>query len=127
MYPAVGKDLNLSPAVVEIHLESITGDIGAYHLQVHYDPSILAIDRIISVSGSAPITDRKTFSYGRAGIIGMQPGGGLSNRVPIVVFFKPVSEGKSRVSVSIKSLYNPESKPITGTIRLSADELTVTR
>jgi hypothetical protein len=126
------RDFNIAPLTIDVWIENAKGKLGAYHLEVHYDRAVVAIENITHVEGSRfaapPIADAKTFSSGLTGIVGLQPGGGGPFGPVLVarVRFRPVAPGTSRVSVSIKSLYDPDSKPVTGTIKLSADEVRVT-
>ncbi|TET32726.1 MAG: hypothetical protein E3J72_18980 [Planctomycetota bacterium] len=125
-------EFNIAPPGIDVWIENAKGKLGAYHLEVHYNRAVVAVEKIIHVEGSRfagpPIADAKTFSSGLTGIVGLQPGsGGLFGPVLVArVCFRPVAPGTSRVSVSIKSLYDPDSKPVTGTIKLSNDEVKVT-
>lgn len=123
----------VEPEYVDIYLDCGQSRLGAFHIEIHYDPAVVAISEIESAPEGAfscsPIAKRETFSSGQTGIIGLIPGGrGPGGRVAIArVHFKGVSRGKSGVSVSIKSLYDSESSRITGVAILSSGELTVTQ
>ncbi|MHC4660082.1 MAG: cohesin domain-containing protein [Planctomycetota bacterium] len=117
--------------VIEVWLENATGPLGAYHLEVHYNPEVVQIDSITSAQGGgfnvSPVSSKVTYSSGLTGIVGILPGSeGPPGKVLIArVTFRHVASGTSRVSVSIKSLYNPESKPINGAVSISKSKIIV--
>lgn len=127
--------LQIQPAFADIWLDCGTNQLGAYSLEVRYDPSIVTVSGIAALPdapagfASQPMSKRETYRSGATGIIGLFPGGtGPSGRVPLArIFFAPVAEGRSVLSVSIKSIYDVDSKLITGVTVLSSNEIVVGR
>jgi hypothetical protein len=126
-------ELHAEPTYVDIWLDCGPEKLGAYHVEIHYDPGIVAIERVESPSASSfsgsPLAKEESFKSGLTRIIGLAPGG-ASERGRIVIArvrFAPVAPGTSRLSVSIKSMYNPDSKALAGIASLSADTISVTR
>ena len=125
--------LSAAPEHVDIFLDCGQSRLGAYHVQLHYDPAVVRVARIEapgeSIITAAPMSKPETYLSGATGVIGLFPGGtGPKGRVAVArVRFEPSGPGKSRLSVSIKSIYDADSKSITGVAILSSDEIVVGR
>ena len=125
--------LSAAPGHVDIFLDCGQSRLGAYHVQLHYDPAVVRVARIETPGGSiitaAPMSKPETYLSGATGVIGLFPGGtGPKGRIAVArVCFEPSGPGKSRLSVSIKSIYDADSKSITGVAILSSDEIVVGR
>lgn len=118
-----------SPPWIDVYLDTGENELAAYTLDVHYDKKVLAIEKIEKKDNGfeANISQAKQYAHGRTRMLGFKTGGESGKgRIPIArIYFKPAGKGKSKVSVSIKSLYDPDSRPTTGVVELSADQVIV--
>lgn len=123
----------VEPQYVDIAIDCGTDKLGAYHIDITYNPAVVAISEILSPGESTfsgmPMVKRQAFRTGWTRVIGLHPGQDApSGRVPIArVRFEPRGVGKSHLNVTVRSLYNPDSKPVSGSAVLSAKQLSVTR
>jgi len=121
----------VTPRYVDIWLDMGENELGAYHLILHYNEKVVSIHEVLPSpytspgSTTSPLSKPEAYTTGMTAIVGLIPGRqGPKGRIHIAhVLFTPVETGKSAVSVSIKSLYDPQSKPVTGVVELSSTEL----
>lgn len=125
---------DLSPSdYAEVWLESAKPDLGAYHVELQYDPKIVEVELIEAVPSRTqtvnPISKPQTFQTGRTGIVGIAPGGAkVEGRVVIArVRFRPVAEGTSKLGVTLKSIKDSNTEDITGAAGIEPQQITVTK
>ncbi len=125
------KESLVEPGYVDISIDCGESRLGAYHVEFHYNPEVIAVSDIERAPeagfAGTPMAKPESYRSGSTRIIGLAPGGtARTGRIAIArVRFVPVAPGKSKLSVSIRSLYDPDSKPVTGVAILSSDEIVV--
>jgi len=124
----------LSPSeYAEVWLEAGAADLGAYHVELQYDPAVIVVEAIKTTPAKAlsvsPISKPQTFGTGRTGIVGIAPGGVKAQGRVIVarVVFRPIAEGTSRLGVTVRSIKDSAAKDITGTAGIEPQQITVTK
>ncbi len=125
---------HLSPSeYAEVWLESSKTDLGAYHVELQYDPKIIEVEAIEAAPSRTqtvnPISKPQTFQTGRTGIVGIAPGGAkFEGRVIIArVRFRPVAEGASSLGVTLKGVKDSLANEVTGTAGIEPQQITVTK
>jgi hypothetical protein len=117
----------------EVWLESASPDLGAYHVELQYDPKIVEVESIEAApSGTStvnPISKPQTFQTGRTGIVGIAPGGAkVEGRIVIArVRFRPIAEGTSKLGVTLKGIKDSLANEATGTAGIEPQQITVTK
>lgn len=125
------KESLAAPGYVDISIDCGENRLGAYHIELHYNPEVVAVSDIERAPeagfAGTPMAKPESYRSGSTRIIGLAPGGTVkTGRIVIArVHFASLAQGVSKLSVSIKSLYNPDSKPVTGVAILSSDEIVV--
>ncbi len=128
---AMRKESAVKPGYVDVWIDCAESRLGAYHIELHYNPEVVAVSDIERAPeagfAGTPMAKPESYRSGSTRIIGLAPGGtARTGRIAIArVHFVPVAPGKSKLSVSIRSLYDPDSKPVTGVAILSSDEIVV--
>jgi hypothetical protein len=124
----------LSPSeYAEVWLESAKPDLGAYHVELQYDPKIIEVESIEAAASRTqtlnPISKPQTFRTGRTGIVGIAPGGAkVEGRVVIArVRFRPVAEGTSSLGVSLRGIKDSLANDVAGTSGIEPQQITVTK
>ncbi|MHC5039334.1 MAG: cohesin domain-containing protein [Planctomycetota bacterium] len=99
--------------------------LGGYALELRYDPEAV---EVVSVQRpgregfpGSPMAEPATFAKGTTPLVGFHVGGYFPSGLihVAVVRFKAKKPGKHPLSLSVKSLYSPEGKPVPGTGQLS--------
>jgi hypothetical protein len=117
----------------EVWLEPGAADLGAYHVELQYDPAVIVVEAIETAPAKAlavsPISKPQTFVTGRTGIVGIAPGGAkVEGRVMVArVKFRPVAGGASSLGVTVRSIKDSAGNDITGTAGIEPQQITVTK
>ena len=121
-----------SPALaVDIWLDCDTNKLGAYTVELNYDPKIISVSDIKTAGTDgfpgAPMANPATYMSGKTVIIGMYTGKDLPDKkVKIArVTFKPLLSGTSPLAVSIQNAYDTEGQPLPASAILSTTSITV--
>ena len=98
--------------------------LGAYELVLRYDPAVARVSAVRQPGPggfpATPMSDPSTWRSGATPILGFVVGEAPAGRIGVAVIeFERVAEGESSLSVSVRSLYSPDGKPIPGTALLS--------
>jgi hypothetical protein len=119
----------VSPRTVDIFLDPGAEVLGAYTIELRYDPAAVEVYQILPAGPQgfpgAPMSDPETYKSGVTRILGLHTSGALrQGKVPVArVTFRPRRQGTSSVSTSILGLYNAEGKAIPGTSLLSTRKI----
>ncbi|MHC4597977.1 MAG: cohesin domain-containing protein [Planctomycetota bacterium] len=122
---ARAETARVDPAIVTVRVDVGDRRLAAYELSLRYDPEALSVTRVYPPHrGGFPASakaDPSTFQSGTTPLIGFHIGGPFPTGTVVVavVRFKAKRPGNHAVSVSVKSLYSPDDKPIPGTARVS--------
>ena len=121
-----------SPALaVDIWLDCETNKLGAYTVELNYDPRIISVSDIKTASDGgfpgAPMANPATYATGKTVIIGMYTGNDLPDKkIKIAhITFKPLISGTSPLAVSIQNTYDTDGKPLPASAILSQETITV--
>lgn len=120
------------PLQAEVWLDCGNHRLGAYTIELNYDPAVVVITEIKtavdpSAFPGAPMANPATFKSGKTVILGLYTGDDIPvNRIKLAVLrFAPVATGLSPLTVSIKSAYDIDGNPFPATISISPDSITV--
>ena len=121
-----------APLQAEVWLDCGNHRLGAYTIELNYDPAVVAIAEIKtavdpSAFPGAPMANPATFKSGKTVILGLYTGDDIPvNKIKLAVLrFAPAAIGLSPLTVSIKSAYDTDGNPFSATISISPDSITV--
>ncbi|MBI4834672.1 MAG: hypothetical protein HY811_07645 [Planctomycetes bacterium] len=117
----------------DIWIDCGENKLGAYTLEVIYNPIIVEVSEITTSGENAfpgmPMSNPSTFKSGKTVIIGMYTGHDVPDgRLKIAhIKFAPVSKGTSPLKVMLQSIYDTAGNLFDATAIVSPDSLTVTK
>ncbi len=123
----------VSPAFVEVWLDTRERPLGAYTLTLRYDPAVVIVQDVgtgdLSKFPDLPRTNPATYTSGATTLAGFQTAGlSPTGRTRIAtIFFASAGPGLSALSATIETLVDPQGNPIPGEVLLSADRVEAMR
>jgi hypothetical protein len=117
----------VNPSLVDIYLDCGDRALGAYTLEIRFDPSIIKVGEVLPGGfPGAPMVHPASYSSGVTRIVGLHTGSLARGRVHVArIRFLPVRQGSTALSVSVLGLYGTNGRPIPGAAVLSRHRIVV--
>ncbi|MCX7703068.1 MAG: cohesin domain-containing protein [Planctomycetota bacterium] len=120
--------IKVEPSSVVITVVPEKGSFSAYTIELSFNSSVVEVDSVESGEFPGnPVWNKNLAEKGRIILAGFHTAPEMAQgpQTVAVVKFKPSSFGITEISARILSLYDSDLKPIGGSVKLSAETLTV--